>query len=289
MDAFAGVLVGAGRPFAQSQWDPIYGSYTPPVASALSDFESSDYEARITTNLTRNWRFVANYAYTDSVRKNVYNEIIPWYGLKTDARGRLVQGVSQNAAGQFVINPSAFVPGGTVAKWIELGGLNAGANPTALTTSASVTVAQELFSLVDEMNASKEDQEKRWGLRPHRVSLFTAYDFKEGFLKNFTFGGGWRWRSANIIGTDSTGRELTGRTLSFADLMLRYTKKIEGLPGRLSFQVNINNLLNNTDIIPIHLLSNNTSNILPVGHGVAYSRYDFVDPREIRFSTTYSF
>ncbi len=288
MDAFAGVLVGTGRPLSASQWDPIYSAYTPPVSSSLSDFDSSGYEARLTANLTPNWRLVANYSYSDSVRAGVYDEMAPWYGLKTSA-GRFTQGVSQNASGQFVIDPGAYAAGGAVAKWIELGTLSPGANPAVLSTSASVSVAQEVFNLVDEMNQAKEDQEKRWGVRPHRVNLFTAYDFKTGFLQGFSLGGGWRWRSANVIGTDAGGRELTGRALAFADLMLRYTRKFEGLPGRCSFQINVSNLFDNADIIPMRLLTTDTAYILPNGHGAAYSRYDLVDPRDIRFSTTYSF
>ena len=150
-------------------------------------------------------------------------------------------------------------------------------------------MTQELFNLVNEMNQAKQDQEQRWGLRPHRVSLFTAYDFKEGFLKSFTLGGGWRWRSANVIGADANGRELTGRSLASADLMLRYTRKFQGLSGKFSFQININNLFDNTDIIPVRLLTTDTTYTLPGGHGPAYSRYDLVDPRDIRFTTTYSF
>jgi hypothetical protein len=283
------VLVGTGRPFSTSQWYPVYSAYTPQVSSSLSDFDSSGYEVRVTTNLTSNWRLVANYSYSDSVRKGVFAEIIPWYGLKTNAAGGLAQGVSQNATGQFIVDPSAYAAGGAVAKWLELGARNPGANPTTLTTSASVTVAQELFNLIDEMNQAKQDQEKRWGLRPHRISLFTAYDFKEGFLKGFTFGGGGRWRSANVIGTDVNGRELTGRALAFADLMLRYTRKFLGLPGKFSFQINISNLFDNTAIIPMRLLIPNATLVLPGGHGMAYSRYDVVDPREIRCTTTYSF
>ena len=194
--------------------------YTPNVSGGLSDFSSSGYEARVTANLTRQWRFVANYSYTDSARSNLYNEAFAWYGLKTDAGGLAKQGVAQNAAGQFVIDPTAYLAGGTVAKWIELGATRPAANPSALSTSANVTVAQELFNLVDDINASKQDQEKRWGLRPHKLSLFTAYDFKAGWAKGVTAGGGWRWRSANIIGTDVTRKELTGRPLSL--IMMRF-------------------------------------------------------------------
>ena len=58
-----------------------------------------------------------------------------------------------------------------------------------------VPVAREIFDLVDTLNDEKEAQQKRWGVRPHKVSLFTAYDFRGGRLAGLTAGGGWRWRS----------------------------------------------------------------------------------------------
>ncbi len=289
MEAFGGVLAGTGLPYSTSQWQAVQKTYTPGVSGGLSDFESSGYEARLTANLTRNWRLLANYSYGDSSRTRLYAEAIQWYGLKTGAGGLAVQGVSQNAAGQFVVDPSAYVAGGAVAKWIELGGPRPAANLTTLTTSASVTVAQELFNLVDDINGSKQDQEKRWGLRPHKVSAFTAYDFKQGWMRGFTAGGGWRWRSANIIGADAAGKEFTGRALSYFDVMLRYARKVERLRGTLSFQVNVSNVLDNSDPVPQRLLTDDLAYRLPGGRGIPYGRLDLVDPREVRFTTTWAF
>ncbi|MSU51254.1 MAG: hypothetical protein EXS37_19570 [Opitutus sp.] len=294
MDAFASVLVGTGRPFSAAQWDPIRRRYTPDVNSGGSNFASSGYEARLTANLTRNWRFVANYSYTDSRRTNLGKEFVAWYGLKPAGDGvRLQQGVRQDATGLYVIDPAAFQSGGTVAKWIELGAMSPAANPSSLSTgTGGLTVAAEVQNLVDELNATKEQVEKRWGVRPHKISLFTAYDFKEGRLKGFSLGGGWRWRSANVTGTNSSNQEIFGRVLTATDLMLGYATKIKSLPGSLRFQVNVSNVFNLTDIIPVRLSTSDSAPngfILVGGRGVAYSRYDLVAPRDIRFTTTYSF
>jgi outer membrane receptor for ferric coprogen and ferric-rhodotorulic acid len=179
-----------------------------------------------------------------------------------------------------------------VAKWIELAAQHPEANLSTLTTSNGQTVAQEIFNLVDTYNDLTETQDKRWGVRPHKISLFTAYDFKEGALKGFTVGGGWRWRSANVIGADSQGNEITGKVITANDLMLAYTRKFDRLPGRIRFQVNISNVFDKTDIIPVRLSTSTSAPdgyLLPGGRGVAYSRYDLVAPREIRFTTTLSF
>ncbi|MFM1747736.1 MAG: hypothetical protein RLZZ188_1402 [Verrucomicrobiota bacterium] len=291
MDAFASTLVGAGRPYTASQWEAVYRRYTPPATAASSDFEAEGYEARLTANLTRNWRLVANYSYTDSIRRNVAGEIAAWYGLRTE-NGRLVQGVSQDAAGRWVINRAAFDPAGAVSKWIELGAQHPDANPSALTTANAITVAQEIYNLITGMNDDKEQEERRWGVRPHKVSLFTAYDFREGRLRGLTVGGGWRWRSANVIGEDPQGREITGRVIAATDLMLAYTLRLPRVPGRLRFQANVANVLNNTRIIPVRLATGAAAPdgfLVPGGRGVAYARYDLVAPRELRLTTTWSY
>ena len=291
MDAFAGVLVGNGLAYSTSQWQPIYSAYTPPVTAASSDSQSKGYEARITANLTRNWRLVANYSYTDFIRKNVGAEVAQWYGLKM-AEDRFVQGVRQDATGRFVVDPGAFAPGMTVAKWLELGALRTPADVSTLTTANGNSIAQEIYNMVDTMNAERDDEEKRWGLRPHKVSLFTAYDFREGRLKGFTIGGGWRWRSANVIGADSKGNEITGEPIVANDLMLAYTRKFERLPGRMRFQLNVSNVFDHTDILPVRLATGASvpdGYVVPGGRGPAYGRYDLVAPREIRLTTTWTY
>lgn len=292
MDAFGTVLVGAGRPYTAAEWDPIRRQYTPGANSVRSDFDASGYEARLTANLTRQWRLVANYSYTDSGRVEMAPEAVAFYGFKRADEVLLTQPVTQDAAGRYVINPGAIEGGGAVAKWIELGAKSPNANPSALTTANGSTIAREVFDLVEAFNDERLAQIKRWGVRPHKVSFFTAYDVRGGRLEGFTIGAGWRWRSANIIGENAKGQEISGKPLTAADLMLGYTRKFRGLPGRFRFQLNIANLLNQDDIIPSRLATSAAlpdGYVLPGGRGVAYTRYDLVQPREFRFTTTYSF
>ena len=166
------------------------------------------------------------------------------------------------------------------------------ANASTLTTSTGATIAEELFNLVDAFNNEREQQIKHWGVRPHKISLFTAYDFRTGALEGLTVGGGWRWRSANIIGSNSKGEEITGKVITAADLMVGYTRKFRRLPGKFRFQLNVNNLLDQSDIIPSRIAFSATAPdgyTLPGGRGIAYTRYDLVQPRDFRFTTTYSF
>jgi hypothetical protein len=257
-----------------------------------SDFDSKGYEARLTANLTRQWRLVANYSYTDSGRVEMAPEAVAFYGFRRADAVLLAQPVSQDSTGRYRINAGAIEPGGAVAKWIELGAKSPAANPSDLTTANGSTIAREVFDLVEAFNDEREAQIKRWGVRPHKVSLFTAYDVRSGRLEGFTIGGGWRWRSANVIGENSKGQEIAGKPLTAADLMLGYNCKFKGLPGRFRFQLNVSNLLNQDDIIPSRIASSAAvpdGFVLPGGRGVAYTRYDLVQPREFRFTTTYSF
>jgi hypothetical protein len=292
MDAFTTALVGAGRPYTAADWDPIRKKYTPGATSVRSDFDAEGYEARLTANLTRNWRLVVNYSYTDSGRVEMAPEAVEFYGLKRADAALLTNPVTQDAGGRYVINTSAIEPGGAVAKWVELGGKAPAANPSTLTTSTGATIAQEVFDLVEAFNDEREQQIKRWGVRPHKISLFTAYDFRTGRLEGFTIGGGYRWRSANIIGSNSKGEEISGKALAAADAMIGYTLKLKRLPGRLRFQVNVANLFDQSDIVPSRIATSATAPdgyMLPGGRGIAYGRYDLVQPREFRFTTTYSF
>ena len=292
MDAYATVLVGVGRPYSATEWDPIRRQYTPGANSVRSDFDAKGYEAHLTANVTRNWRLVANYSYTDSGRVEMAPEAIAFYGFKRADDVLLAQPVTQDATGRFVINPNAIESGGAAAKWIELGAKAPDANPSALVTSSGSTVAREIFDLVQAFNDEREAQIKRWGVRPHKISLFTAYDVRGGWLDGFTIGGGWRWRSANVIGENSKGEEISGKPITAADLMLGYTRKFRALPGRVRFQMNVANLLNQDGIIPSRIATAATAPdgyVLPGGRGIAYTRYDLVQPREVRFTTTYSF
>jgi iron complex outermembrane receptor protein len=295
MDAFAGVLVGNNRPYSAMEWESLYRTYAHATGGPTIEFDAAGYEAQLTANVTPQWRLVANYSYTpNSGQRNFGRSIIAWYGLKTDSSGRLLPGVAQDASGRFVVNPGAFQRGGTVAKWIELGAKAPAADPAVLVTASGQTVAQEILSLVDSLNEKEEEfaGKRLLGLRPHKIGVFTAYDFKEGWLRGFTLGGGWRWRSPDIIGRNSQGNEVTGRVLTSADLMLAYQWEFNRLPGRVRVQVNVLNLFNHTPIMPVRYSTSDRAPhgfVVPGGRGVAYGRYDLTPPREIRCTTTYSF
>lgn len=286
------VLVGAGLPYTAEQWAPIRSSITVPVTAQTFDQDSEGYEFTATANMTPNWRVTATYSYTDRIRANTGGvDVIPWYGFTYD--GKFVKQGVTTVGSTTTIDSSAFTPDGTVARWMELAAeagvdlntfASAGSNPPR-------TVAVEIQTIINDLNDDKEVNEQRWGLRPHRASLFTAYDFKEGRVKGLTVGGGARWSSANINGTRADGSEIYGRPLTSIDLLLRYTHKVPGLlGGAMSYQVNVYNLLDQDGIVPQRYVDpKNPDYQLPGGRGAAYTRFEFVTPRSVSFTATYSF
>jgi hypothetical protein len=73
--------------------------------------------------------------------------------------------------------------------------------------------------------------------------------------------------------------------------MLRYTRKFPHLPGRFSFQINIANLLDKTDIVPVRLLTDDptfTSRVAtawPTAATTSSIRGKCGSPPPIRFET----
>ncbi len=289
-DALQTALVGAGRPLTAAEWAPHYKLFTTPVNADTFDETSNGYELSVVTNLTPNWRLTANYSYTDRIRTNISGaDAIPWYGYTFDGK-LLKEGVTQNANGTFTVNPAAFASGGTVAKWIELGNRTPAANLATLNTSANITIAEEIRNMISEINLDKQQNEQRWGLRPHRLSLFTAYDFTEGRLKGFSTGVGYRWQMANVIGRTASAAEIQGRPISAADLMLRYRHPVSRgkFRGTLSYQINVSNLFSQDGRLPQRFSAIPPYN-LPGGRGIAYSRFDLMEPRSIRLTTTLAY
>lgn len=94
--------------------------------------------------------------------------------------GRYCRQAGDEGMARAITLPEVLGSGGTVAKWLELGAQHADANPSTLTTTNGLTVAQEIYNLVNNFKNNREEQLKRWGLRPHKVGLFTAYDVSTG-------------------------------------------------------------------------------------------------------------
>lgn len=280
----------------------------PEVNGRFRDNISSGYEMRITANITNNWRLQLNASKTDRIVSNSFSKAIDFLGLTRGEDGRLVQGVTEveipdpdpdaeegDTIDTFVIsNPGAYESGKVIAEFLALESqLGEGQTVSNTPQEGSGSIAGEIYDLVDNVNDNIETAEKRWGLRPYRVNLFSTYDFKEGFLKGWSFISGYRWQDSNIIGEED-GVEFSGVPIEILDLGLRYRtargKGFFGGDGRWTFQLNVQNALNNRTIIPSRLaIDGNIDYQVPGGRGPAYARFDLPTPRAYRFTVTYDF
>jgi iron complex outermembrane recepter protein len=300
-EAFGSALSGSGRPYTVDEWAAREPELDPSVNGYFRDNVSSGYELRITANITENWRLVLNASKTDRIVSNSFSKAIEWYGLTEGADGLVVQGATQvqvpdpedpeNSITKYNVDPDAYTSDGAVAKYLAFGQQSPDADINTLVTTSDLTIAEEIFDVVDAINERREIDEKRWGLRPYRFNVFTSYDIKDGPLKGFSFGGGYRWQSANILGEEN-GVEFEGKALTDTDLMLRYRTSFKGnvFKGRLTIQANVVNVFDKNGIIPVRLAGDgDISYMIPGGRGIAYTRYDFIDPREVRLSLMYDF
>ena len=95
-----------------------------------------------------------------------------------------------------------------------------------------------------------------------------------------------------MIGSNAAGGEITGRVITAVDLMLAYSLKVPRLPGRLRLQLNVANALDRGGIIPARLATGATAPDgfqVPGGRGLGYTRFDLIQPRELRFTSTWTF
>ncbi|MCB1121254.1 MAG: TonB-dependent receptor, partial [Verrucomicrobiae bacterium] len=275
----------------------------PEVNGLFRDANSKGYELRLTANITDNWRLTLNAAKVDRLVANYYHKAIDFLGLTRGDDGLLVQGVTQSQfpdpeneggtlLGYVVSNPGAYTSDGVIAQYLALESQLPEGQNMSNTPEINGSIAQQLYNLVDNVNDQIQIQEKRWGLRPYRFNVFTAYDFTEGFLKGWSVGGGYRWNSPNIIGEEN-GIEYEGEPQTNADLFLRYrTASMKSFfgDGRWTFQLNVQNLFDDQTLIPDRLAGDgDVSYMVPGGRGLAYARFSIPDPREYRFTVTYDF
>ncbi len=271
----------------------------PEVNGYFRDNVSNGYELRVTANLTENWRLTLNAAKTDRIVSNSYGQGVAFLGLMEAGDGTVIQGATEadevpdpddpdnpdSTIQGYTIDRSAYTSDGVISKFLDLeDDLPANRNLDNIGASRSI------FEMADAVNERREILEKRWGLRPYRFNMFTAYDFKQGRMKGFTVGGGYRWTSPNIIGEED-GVEFEGKAQTNADFFIRYKTKANFLgEGNWTFQMNVNNLFDNTDIIPSRLaIDGNLEYQVPGGRGPAYARFDLPTPRQYRFTITRDF
>lgn len=191
-------------------------AHTTNASGVLYDVASSGYEFELTANLTKGWRLQANYSFTDTHQANFGPELKAWMAQE-------------------------------MAYWRSF-------NQPNLMTGQGRTIEEAIAFMLDGFqNQDDIGIIGEQGLRKHKVSLFTRYEFQEGALKGVFVGGGYRHQSKNLAGSDASGLVgFYGKSFWRADLVagykfgkstIRRTRILDGL----TIQLNVSNLFDDTD------------------------------------------
>lgn len=228
------------------------------------DSSAEGYELELVANPTPNWRVFFNYSRMTLERTNIGEE---GRAYLAQYRDYWLQGDN----GRVLIDGS--------------GGLA----PVADDGDTIVeTVSEQVASIdreIQDFYVIAEGEQPR-GQNKDRINLRTNYLFDDGILDGFSIGGGVRYRSPEVIAYEATSTGsgvdadvMYGERVLLVDFNAGYRGKFDlrGHEIRWSVQLNIDNLLDETDILPMRAVN-----------GTVVS-FRFQQPREVMLTTKFEF
>lgn len=223
-------------------------AHTPNVNAVIYDLASEGYEVNLTANPTRNWRLQATYSDTDTRQANFGPGVRAWMDQE-------------------------------IAYWRSF-------NASDLEISAGLTIEEAIEFMENGYNLEKNlEKIGELGLRKHKVGLFTRYDFTENRLKGAYIGGGYRYQSKNLAGSDDAREKgFYGPSFTRADFLAGYKfgdsafGDKDGFFKGLTIQLNVFNVFDDHDAL--------ITRILPDG---GFRRAVVQDPRTWRLQASIDF
>jgi iron complex outermembrane receptor protein len=211
-------------------WDPESTSGDVNRTSVLSDLVAEGLEFTVTYNPTKNWRMRLSAAKTESVESNIGTM---WRTYIEGRESEWSKFYDRAYEGGDIAEPGEE----TVKDWID-----------------SNIYAQNL----DLMAASEgrvAERTSKW-----RLNFTTNYSFSDGWLDGWNIGGSIRWRDDRAIGyplKTVSGSEVLdidnpwyGAGEKNIDMTIGYKTKLFNKRVNARFQLNIQNVLGDTDPIP---------------------------------------
>jgi iron complex outermembrane receptor protein len=263
-DAELGILDPEGVPLSDAtvgKWNLI------PNNAVVYDNESEGYELNLIANPTQNLRVFFNYSYNETFGSNAGTEMIAY--LDT------VMPYAEQFIGQFF-------------------------------TGERDDILFRLETVYDHLynNQFARNGYAPRGFNKQKANLRLNYSWRTGRLKGFSLGGGAQWRSAPVIGNTRSGGRADGevplwaeaKPFNWADnapiygeeefitfMNFGYERRLNlfGRNTNLAFQVNIDNVLDDTDPVVTQVVRTNA--------GDRVTGYRFVRPRQINLTTTLKF
>ncbi len=217
---------------------------------ASSDIVTNGYELSTWFNLSRNITGLLNFSYTKTDRSNVFPEFETWYDREH-------------------------------AFWYARPGAG-----SLLNTTANTTIDQDAAVIQQLVRRLRDFYNFGFGERPFKANVSGRYSFTEGRLRGVFAGAGVRWQDRSKL-----GRIITGTTVDGADIYgsiitgpedfkvdafvgYRRTVRLHGHSSELRLQVNVTNLTDEDEVMPMRYNTNQSG----------YLRVLLNDPRKVRFT-----
>lgn len=232
--------------------------------TATQDLAAEGWELSLTANPTPNWRVMFNMSKQENVTSNVGPKMKEW---ATHIR-TVMTDPAQSDPHLLTLETNLVKPDNVSYYTVD-----------DLLDRADQRVVE--FSSLEGFADQRQPEES--------ANLSTAYDFKEGGLKGFTFGGSIRWRSEAAIGyrqlpggsgaLDAT-RPYWNNSTEWFGAFVKYRMKLPN-DMRMSLQLNIDNLLDDETPNPLVTREVNGQQgtnrwLLPEGRSFALSaKFDF--------------
>ncbi len=277
---------------AEKIWRLPYAYYDGMTIYATRSAKVKGTEAEVNYNPTRNWTMRFTFGHQDASYSRVLGEFNAWYAV----RAPVWQGA--NAANfllpQYQNLATYNTAGGTEVNLTNFWS-SYGYRPEVLKTNpVENNVVNYYNSVVTPQLALARDLDGQSapGQRKNRWAFVTRYSFDHGALKGVALGGGQRWEDKSIIGYYGKSSGTSGAQIdvsditrpiysganSYTDLWVSYSRKIWSGKVGMKMQVNVSNVFEN-------------GYLQTVGVNYDGSPFSFriIDPRLIRFSTTFDF
>jgi hypothetical protein len=216
------------------------------------DTETEGYELSVVGRITRNWNIRLNYSWTDKEITNIAPRIVAW-----------VEEVGRPFWSSYDRDNPNTPEADNILDDVLI--------------NEATSLRERIDSFEGRLQEIIDGGTKMKGLRRDKVSVFTNYEFREGFLKGFGVGAGVRYVSAPVIDQDADGMDMYGDSNTSVDFLAKYKTKI--MDRDITFQMNVRNAFRDeVEWSPIsHVYGGNIDAIV------------VFPPREFLFTVRYDF
>jgi outer membrane receptor protein involved in Fe transport len=224
------------------------------VLVGLADVRNKGIETSVSLNLSRNITSMFNFSYTKVNRSNIMPEVDGWM---------------EEARKVWTATPAS----------------------GSLVTATGATVSAEAAEVARLTEKVRDFYGFGYGERPYKANATARYTFSEGMMKGTFVGGGVRWQSKPKLGRrvasyapDSSpifGETVYGAEDFKMDAFVGHRRRVAfaGLSSRLTIQLNVRNLTNEDEPMPLRYNAQFTG----------YSRLILQEPRSYRLSLGFDF